>query len=229
MRGDGANANEFFTGAPDSPLWRKRTLAMKPASMSLSRALEVLREDRSRPSEKRRYRRMPLEISGRLRDANGGEFDCRTLNLSPGDARIATPAKMLVGDTILIYLNGLGRIEADVRRQIPEQSAYGVRFNITRHKLERHVDIIMGMLYPWARDEDSRRFPREASGGMVEVVLRDGRAISGRVVDISLVGISLMTPERPPTIGEFVSVSGRIGRVARYFEGGFAVDLRPTT
>ena len=202
---------------------------MKPASMSLARAMEMLREDRSRPAEKRRYRRMPIELSGRLRDASGGEFDCRTLNLSPGDARIATPAKMLVGDQILIYLNGLGRIEADVRRSIPEQSAYGVRFNITRHKLERHVDIIMGMVYPWARDEESRRFPREAGGGQVEVVLRDGRTLNGRVVDISLVGISLLTQERLPMVGEFVSVSGRIGRVARYFDGGFAIDLRPTT
>jgi hypothetical protein len=201
---------------------------MKPSSMSLARAMDMLREEQLRPAEKRRYRRMPIELSGRLQDANGGEFDCRTLNLSPGDARVATSARMLVGDKILLYLNGLGRIEADVRRAIPELSAYGVRFNITRHKLERHVDIIMGLLYPWARDADSRRFPREAAGGAVDVVLQSGRTITGQVVDMSLVGISVLSPEKPPLVGESVSVSGRIGRVARYFEGGFAIDLRPT-
>jgi len=200
---------------------------MTSAAISLARAMEMLREERSRPAEKRRYRRMQIALSGRLRDAQGGEHDCRTINLSPGDARIATSAQMLIGDIILLYLNGLGRIEADVRRVVPEQAAYGVRFNITRHKLERHVDIIMGMLYPWARDEDSRRFPREAGNGLTDVVLRDGRTMIGQVVDISLVGISVACREKPPLVGEFVSVGGRVGRVARYFEGGFAIDLRP--
>lgn len=200
---------------------------MKPSSVSLARAMDMLREEQLRPAEKRRYRRMPIELSGRLQDASGGEHDCRTLNLSPGDARIATSARMLVGDKVIIYLNGLGRIEADVRRSIPELCAYGVRFNLTRHKLERHVDIIMGLLYPWARDADSRRFPREAGSGAIDVVLRDGRTITGQVVDMSLVGISVLTPEKPPLVGESVSVGGRMGRVARYFEGGFAIDLRP--
>jgi hypothetical protein len=200
---------------------------MKSSSLSLARALDILRSEQTRPAEKRRFRRFPLILAGRLRSADGGEFDCRTINVSPGDAFIATSAPLKVGDRILMYVNGLGRIEAEVRRHCGADASFGVRFLIGRHKLERHTDIIMGILYPWARDADSRRFPREAGSGTIEVVLRDGRTISGHVIDMSLVGVSILCAERPPMVGEYVSVSGRIGRVARYFEGGFAIDLRP--
>lgn len=200
---------------------------MKHSSLSLARALHVLRNEAHRFVDKRRFRRLPLELSGRLRDPQGGEYDCRTANVSPGDASIVTNAPLRIGDSIILYLNGLGRIEADVRRHCDQTASFGIRFKITRHKLDRHTDILMGLLYPWARDADSRRFPREAGSGTVDVTFPDGRIVSAHVLDISLVGVSLQCAEKPPLVGEIVTISGRTGRVARYFEGGFAIDLRP--
>ncbi|MEZ5962111.1 MAG: hypothetical protein R3C30_17055 [Hyphomonadaceae bacterium] len=41
--------------------------------------------------ERRRFRRMPIEVNGRLMDLPGREHDCRTVDISPGDIRIAAP------------------------------------------------------------------------------------------------------------------------------------------
>lgn len=196
--------------------------------MPLVRAAAWSRAPDASPHERRRFRRVQIEVSGRLRDPRGVEFDCRTLDVSPGDALIVTGASLSVGDDILIYLAGLGRIEADVMRALPRDAAYGVRFRITRHKLERHVETLTGLLFPWAQEADGRRFPRESGQGDVDVRLADGRQIACSVVDISVVGIGLTTKGLVrPALGEWVTVGNKYGRVARYFEGGFAIDLSP--
>lgn len=199
------------------------------ASSLLARAAGFERDHAAQASERRRFRRMPVELEGRLQDADGQEHSCRTLNLSPGDARIRTTARLRIGDKIIMYLNEMGRIEADVLREIDADGTYGLRFRVGRHKLERHVDILMGLLYPWAKDDDQRRHPRAAATGTVDVRTAAGRMIACQVVDLSTVGIGLATTAQRPLLGEWVFVGGKAGRVARYFEGGFAIDLRPAS
>lgn len=195
----------------------------------MARAANLLRTQAQQPSERRRFRRLPLEVDGRLQDAVGLEHHCRTLNLSPGDACITTPAILRVGDKIIMYLNEVGRVEADVLRADPEDRSFGLRFRVGRHKLERHVDILMGMMYPWARDADARRTPRTPGAGMADVRTASGRVIACQVVDISTVGVGLATTAPRPLLGEWVFIAGKAGRVARYFDGGFAIDLRPAS
>ena len=68
--------------------------------------------------ERRRFRRMPIEVNGRLLDPLGREHDCRTADISPGDIRIAAPILPHVGERVVIYLAGFGRVSGHVAAQV---------------------------------------------------------------------------------------------------------------
>ena len=72
------------------------------------------------PQERRRFRRNPIVVSGRVLSASGREFDCRTADISPGDVRIATPTPPEVGEHVVIYLEGYGRLPGRVARRCGE-------------------------------------------------------------------------------------------------------------
>src|SRR5574338_103614 len=70
--------------------------------------------------ERRRFRRMPLAVTGRLLDEAGREHDCRTADMSPGDVRIAATTLPTVGERVVIYLEGFGRVSGKVARTCGE-------------------------------------------------------------------------------------------------------------
>ena len=86
--------------------------------------------------ERRRFRRMPIEVSGRLLDGAGVEHDCRTADISPGDIRIVASTLPTVGDRVVIYLAGFGRVSGHVARKCGEGEV-AIIFDFTAHKREK--------------------------------------------------------------------------------------------
>ena len=60
--------------------------------LDLATAATQLTTRRIHAAERRRFRRMPIEVSGRMLGAGGQEHDCRTADMSPGDVRITSTA-----------------------------------------------------------------------------------------------------------------------------------------
>lgn len=185
-----------------------------------------------RAKERRRFRRMPVVVAGRLLDGAGREHDCRTADISPGDVRLAASRLPDVDERVVIYLEGLGRMSGRVARRCGEGEV-AIIFDMSTHKREKMAETIT-----WAVNKDvlnledvERRAARYESAGArhaTKIELESGVAIEGEVLDFSLAGMTVRTLKTPPPIGAWVRVGNVHGRIARYIEGGFAIDFEPS-
>ncbi len=176
--------------------------------------------------ERRRFRRMPIEVSGRLLDGAGVEHDCRTADISPGDIRIVASTLPTVGDRVVIYLAGFGRVSGHVARKCGEGEV-AIIFDFTAHKREKMAEqLTIAVNRDLGIEEDHR--PQISDGSqMIKLEFETGEAYEGEVVDFSLAGITIKSRRPPPLIGVWVRVGNIYGRVARLIDGGFAIDLEP--
>jgi hypothetical protein len=176
--------------------------------------------------ERRRFRRMPMEVTGRLLDEAGREHDCRTADLSPGDVRIVSDVLPPVGERVVIYLAGFGRVSGKVARKCGE-GEMAVIFDFSAHKREKMAEqLTLAVNKDLGITEDAR--PTVQDGAQtVKLEFETGEAYVGEVVDFSLAGITIKSKRSPPLIGVWVRVGTVYGRVSRLIEGGFAIDLEP--
>lgn len=176
--------------------------------------------------ERRRFRRMPLEVNGRMLDPLGREHDCRTADISPGDIRIAAPILPQVGERVVIYLAGFGRVSGHVARKCGEGEV-AIIFDFTAHKREKMAEQLTLAVN---RDLGIEAPVRPAAGDdrpLIKLQFETGEAYEGEVVDFSLAGITIKSKRPPPLIGVWVRAGNVYGRVARLIDGGFAIDLEP--
>ena len=175
--------------------------------------------------ERRRYRRMPIALTGRLLDTAGREHDCRTADMSPGDVRIAATTLPTIGERVVIYLEGFGRVSGKVARKCGEGEV-AVIFDFSAHKREK---IAEQLTLAVNRDLGIEETPRVISDGAQQLRLEfeTGEAYVGEVVDFSLAGVSIKSKRPPPLIGVWVRVGNVYGRVARLIDAGFAIDFEP--
>lgn len=182
---------------------------------------------RTNARERRRFRRAPLVVGGRLLDPLGREHDCRTADISPGDVRLAATVLPEVGSSVVIYLEGFGRLAGSVARRCGEDEV-AVIFQMSTHKRERMAEALTWMMNKDALGlEQEARAPLREGAPMTRVELETGGVIEGEVLDFSLAGVTVQTPKAAPPLGAWVRVGGVYGRVARLIDGGFAVDFEP--
>ena len=175
--------------------------------------------------ERRRFRRMPIEVSGRMLDGLGREHDCRTADISPGDIRIAAPILPQVGDRVVLYLEGIGRVTGNVARKCGEGEV-AIIFDFSAHKRERLAEQLTIFVNKDLGIDEPLREIREGAQ-TVSLSFETGEVYEGEVLDFSLAGITIRSKRPPPLIGVWVRVGAVYGRVARIIEGGFAIDFEP--
>jgi hypothetical protein len=194
---------------------------------TLANALDTLNGQQQRESDRRRFRRVPLCLTGRILDEQGAEYDCRTVDVSPGDARISAPQRPTLGGRVIMYLKDLGRLEGCVARMLAD-GAFAIRFSSSIRKREKITDQLTLLINPGLTADDRRPGSRWDGGGSVDIVLDNGQKLIGQIVDFSLLGVAVTTAQGRPLLGAWVQVGQQYGRVARYFDGGFAVDFQST-
>lgn len=186
-----------------------------------------LYEARTGTRERRRFRRTPLTVGGRMLDPLGREQDCRTADISPGDVRIAAPLLPEVGERVVLYLDGLGRMSGRVARKCGEAEV-AVIFDFSAHKREKLAEqLMLAMNAHLGVQAEARAAAAPQSGQLARIDLESGESYQGEVLDFSLAGMTLKTAKPAPQIGAWVRVGGVYGRVARLIDGGFAVDFEP--
>ena len=179
-----------------------------------------------RASERRRFRRAPLVVGGRMLDPLGREHDCRTADLSPGDVRLAASVLPAVGDRVVLYLEGFGRVAGSVARRCGEAEV-AIIFEQSHHKREKMAEALT-----WAINqaklglEEERRLPEINEARQARIEFETGEVVEGEVLDFSLAGMTIRSVQ-PAPIGAWVRVGNAYGRVARRVEGGFAIDFEP--
>jgi hypothetical protein len=174
--------------------------------------------------ERRRYRRLPIEVSGRLLDPLGREHDCRTADISPGDVRIAAPILPQVGERVVIYLAGLGRVSGHVARKCGEGEV-AIIFDFSAHKREKMAEQLTLVINKDLGIEEPARPVARDGAQFIKLSFETGESYEGEVLDFSLAGITIRSRRPPPLIGVWVRAGNVYGRVARLIEGGFAIDF----
>lgn len=177
--------------------------------------------------ERRRFRRLPIAVNGRMLDPIGREHDCRTADISPGDVRIAAPILPGVGDRVVLYLDRIGRVSGRVARKCGEGEV-AIIFDFSAHKRERLAEQLTLEINKGLGIEEPVRPTASDSGQVVRLTFETGEVYDGEVLDFSLAGVTVRSKRPPPLIGVWVRVGNVYGRVARLIEGGFAIDFEQT-
>jgi hypothetical protein len=175
-------------------------------------------------SERRRYDRVALKLPGRYMLADGQEFDCQIIDVSPVGVAIRGPMVGDIGERVIAYIQELGRIEGVVVRRADDWFAVELRIPSARlHKLATRID---GLTKRKAEGAPERRAYNRVDLDQEYVTLRlsDGREFAAGLMDVSIESAALEVDVKPP-LGAIVSVGERRARVSRHFAGGIAITF----
>lgn len=174
--------------------------------------------------DRRKHRRVPVDIAGRFMRADKEDHPCQVVNMSAGGMALLSPVACEVGERIVAYLDGLGRIEAIVVR--PIEGGFAASIVAGPHKREK-----IGNQLTWLINRDGlglnegrrheRVVPKNPSS---RLILPNGEACECRVMDVSLSGASIASITKPP-IGANVVLGRMRGRVVRHHDKGLAIQF----
>jgi PilZ domain-containing protein len=174
--------------------------------------------------ETRKYRRLPLSLSGRFMRADRSEYSCRLKDVSVGGAAIITTHPGEVGEHVVVYLDQLGGLEGTVSRITPD--GFAVVFRVTDNKREKLAAQITWLInrdeYP---SEVGRIHERTGTHGRRTTLrVEEGVIIDVELLDLSASGASIGTHARPP-IGSLVVAGKTRAIVRRHHENGIGLQF----
>ena len=176
--------------------------------------------------DRRRFRRVFWQVPVRGLTGNGEEFSCMTVDVCAGGLRINLARPLEKGEAVVLYLEGVGRVEGVVARVLNE-IGYAVEFQVPQRKRDKIADALTWLIN---KDKlgltDERSAERRPSAGQVIAIHGKGVSIACAVSDVSLFGVALKTAGPRPMIGDRVQIGERAGTCVRYIDGGFAVDFK---
>ena len=174
--------------------------------------------------DRRRYKRVPLAISGRFMTSNKDEFACKLVDISVGGAAISTAVSVEIGEQIIAYFDHLGGLEGQVIR--PTDDGFAIQFNATLRKRQRLADQLSDFLNQDIVDLASlRRLGHnriKLSKQKLAVKFSDGKQENCEALDVSISGAPIESQARPP-IGSHITVGKLRAEVMRHHEQGFGV------
>ncbi len=191
-----------------------------PSTYASSDAIDGVMADLDR----RRYHRVKVNLLGRCMLDNGREFPCQLVNVSPGGAAIISPFPGTVGDTVVAYVDHVGRIEGAVARLF--DGGFAMTIAASDRKRERLADALTWIANrPILNLPDDRRHARRSPKKSAAVLtLEDGTEHRCRVIDMSLSGAALATSLTLEK-GTSVHLGKHTARVARIIDGGIAIEF----
>lgn len=174
--------------------------------------------------EKRRHNRVRLSLLGRFMTADGREYPCQVINMSPGGVAFITPVAGRDGDRIVAYVDHLGRIEGHVVRSF--DGGFAMTISATTRKREK-----LASQLTWLANRKMLGLPEDRRHERIQprkpdsnIRLPDGRAYPCRVVDMSISGAAV-TMGVCPAIGTEILLGRMRACVVRHFDGGIAVEF----
>ncbi len=172
----------------------------------------------------RQFQRIDVALFGRFMLENHQEFPCQIINMSPGNASVATPQTGKIGEKVIAYIDHIGRLEGEILRVFSGGFAMSFASSVARRdKLAAKLTWLANRHeLNLAEDRRHERFP--LSRRLSDIRLEDGRAYKARVIDVSLSGAAIEMDVRP-AVGTKLWVGQTGGRVVRHFEDGFAVEF----
>lgn len=166
----------------------------------------------------------PGILFGRFMLPDMTEHACQVTNLSIGGATFITEHIPIGGQSIVAYLDQIGRIEAISADAVP--GGFRVVFSLSGSRRER-LESRLGWLSNKGTDPgaENRKHARyEPKDSKSHITLPDGRIYPCEVVDISVSGAAVKV-DVMPSIGTYIMLGKMRGRIVRYLETGVAVEF----
>ena len=177
-------------------------------------------------SERRRYGRVAVTLPGRYMLADGKEFDCQIVDVSPVGVAIRGPLAGDLGERVVAYVQELGRIEGVIVRRSVDAEWFAIDLRVPSNKLHK-----LGKRIDWLVRQQSEGLPERRSYARFDqdqeqttLQLPDGREFAAGLIDVSTGGAALEV-DVAPRVGAAVAVGKRRAHVSRHFAGGIAVTF----
>lgn len=178
-------------------------------------------------ADQRRHRRVKVCVSGRFMRCDRQEYECVTIDMSPGGIAFQSDVAVEQGERIVAYLVHLGRLEGTVARTFP--GGFAIHMKLPAPKRAKLADQLT-----WLADRadkgtpDDRRHERtEPHLSRTTVTLASGRAFLARLIDVSQSGAAVAVDVRP-AVGDLVTIGTTPAQVVRLFNDGIAVEFAQT-
>lgn len=174
--------------------------------------------------EKRKHQRVRLHLLGRFMLADGQEYPCQVVNMSPGGAALVTPIPGKTGERIIAYIDEVGRVEGKIARTF--EGGFAIQISATPRKRDKLASLLTWLANRSAlgMPEDRRHDRLQPRNPFSHVKLPDGRTYTCRVVDMSISGAAVAI-EVKPAIGTEVTIGVMRARIIRHFAEGIAVQF----
>ena len=171
-------------------------------------------------TDRRRHQRVDLPLKARFMTTDGHERAGVVLNISAGGAMLRAKYPPAFGQSIILYIDQIGRIEGKVVRS--NKNCFAVSYHKRRDKSAKVADQLTSALNQRRRSTDRRINPRIIHDARATVYLEDGRAFDCSILDISLTGASIEISPRPP-LGMHLILGRMTAKVVRRHENGVGV------
>src|ERR1700693_4997733 len=174
--------------------------------------------------ERRRHQRVKVVLNGRYMLLDRREFDCQTVNMSPGGALLAAATLPHIGDPVVAYIDHVGRLQGRCVRPLPNSFAMSVTGTIRRREKLADQLTWFANRAKLGLPEDRRheRFPLKDPRSTL--TLPTGITVPCRVIDVSLSGAAINAEVIPP-IGSPACVGRTPPRRVGHLDAGFAVEF----
>lgn len=174
--------------------------------------------------EERQFQRVDLNLFGRYMLEDKREFPCHIVNMSSGSAAVIGPTSGDIGETIIAYLDHIGRIEGRILRVF--HGGFAMNINATAQKRDKLAAKITWLAnrHELNLPEDRRHERIVPTKKAAEIKMEDGRTYQVRILDLSLSGAAISIDVRP-AIGTLMWLGNMRGRVVRHFDEGVAIEF----
>lgn len=170
--------------------------------------------------DRRRYRRLSVDLPARVVLA-GKEVAARVTGASAGGADIAAPLAPPLGETVVAYVDRVGRLEGRVLRVT--RHGFVLAFSQRATRAKRLADTLTWVVN-MGPERDRRGARRYDKNEAATLVRESGDAVACRILDISTTGASIaIDAHGRPAIGESVIIGKMSGRVVRHHETGIGL------
>jgi len=152
------------------------------------------------------------------------EFDCVTIDISPGGIAFQADAAVRQAERIVAYLNQIGRLEGTVARTF--QGGFAIQMRLPQAKRERLADQLTWLANRAALGlpEDRRHERLTPIQQNTTVRLPNGTAYAATLADVSMSGAAIFV-DAQPAAGASVVVGSTVAQVVRLIDGGIAVEF----
>ena len=177
-------------------------------------------------ADRRRFRRVHVDLLGRFMRADKQEFSCRMYDISIGGCALLTqtPVPVEPGEKVIAYFDQLGRLEGPVARIF--DGGFAMTLQASIHRREKLCATLTWLVNKGELPGiDERRHERNTpTNDMGELKLDEGIVVACRILDVSISGASVATDARPVP-GQVVMLGKLRARVVRHHETGLALEF----